>query len=89
VVKYEDLLERPEQELGGIQRFLGLAEPFQSDMLRSGHSQQYEERWTSMSEGVLGRVTRRRIESDYAEMAAHFGYDISDLSVRTPWSLTH
>lgn len=89
VLKYEDLLEEPKQQLAGIQHFLGLAEPFSSDLLRAGHSQQYEKRWTSMSEGLLGRATRRRIERDFADGAARFGYDISELSVRKPWSLTH
>jgi Sulfotransferase family len=88
VVKYEELLEDPRGQLAGIQRFLGLEEPFQSDLLRSGHSSQYEARWAAMATGVVASSTRRRIERDFADQAAGFGYDISDLRAHRPWSLT-
>jgi hypothetical protein len=88
VLRYEDLLEDREGQLAAIQRFLGLDEPFRSDLLRGGHSDQYEQRWDSMAKGVAGSATRRRVERDYADRATGFGYDISDLRLREPWSLT-
>jgi hypothetical protein len=88
IVKYEDLLADPEEELGGIQRFLGLDEPFASDLLRQGRSEQYEQRWGAMAGTLLGSATRRRIERDYGDLAAEFGYDISDTRERAPWSLS-
>jgi hypothetical protein len=88
VLRYEDLLEDPVGQLSDIQRFLRLEEPFESNLLRDGHSQQYEDRWESMRKGLVTARTRRRIEHDFAEQAAGFGYDISDLHARAPWSLT-
>jgi len=87
VVKYEDLLADPDQELRAVQRFLGLQEPFVSDLLRPGRSERYEQRWETMSRTVLGSATRRRIERDYGGMAAEFGYDISSTRISAPWSL--
>jgi hypothetical protein len=88
VVRYEDLLADPAGELARIQRFLGLSEPFGTDLLRAGHSTQYEDRWEAMRSGVRAAATRRRVERDYAELAAGYGYDVADLSVRDPWSLS-
>jgi sulfotransferase family protein len=88
VVRYEDLLDDPEEHLAGIQSFLGLEDAFPAGVLRSGHSRQYEERWSSMATGVLTSGARRRIERDFGDLAAGFGYDISDLHARGPWSLT-
>ena len=88
VVRYEDLLEDPESRLADLQQFLKLEQPFRTDLLRAGHSEQYEQRWESMRKGLLGARTRRRIERDFAAPAASFGYDISDLHVRRPWSLS-
>lgn len=88
VVKYEDLLADPDRQLSAIQGFLGLDRPFASDLLRAGHSQRYEQRWEAMTHGLIASATRRRIERDYGELAARFGYDIGDSRVRVPWSLT-
>lgn len=88
VVKYEDLLAEPDEELAGVQRFLDLEEPFASNLLRPGQSEQYEQRWDAMAHTWLGSATRRRIESRYGDLAGGFGYDISDTRQRTPWSLS-
>lgn len=88
VVKYEDLLEDPECHLADIQQFLGLSQPFSADLLRRGHSDQYEQRWEAMGAGRVSSVKRRRIERDFAASAAEYGYDISDLHARQPWTLT-
>jgi hypothetical protein len=88
VVKYEELLSDPEGRLAEIQTFLGLDEPFPTDLFRAGHSDQYEARWSSMATHPLASRSRRRIERDFAAPAADFGYDIADLHVQQPWSLT-
>ena len=88
VVKYEDLLTDPTGQLAGVQKFLGLHEPFDGDQLRTGHSDQYENRWATMADSYLGGSQRRRIERDFGPLAREFGYDISDLHALTPWSLT-
>jgi len=87
VLRYEDLLADPVGRLAEIQHFLGLETPFQADYLRPGHSTQYEERWAAMQRSLLSGPTRRRVENAYGDAAARYGYDISDLSVREPWSL--
>ena len=88
VVKYEELLTDPERRLGEIQAFLGLDEPFPTDLFRAGHSDQYEARWSAMGTQLLGSRSRRRVERDFADRAGEFGYDIADLHVQQPWSLT-
>jgi sulfotransferase family protein len=88
VLKYEDLIAEPDRELEAIQRFLGLDQPFATDLLRTSHSQRYEQTWDEMSNKLVASRVRRRIEREFGDRAAKFGYDISDPRVRTPWSLT-
>ena len=87
VVKYEELLSDPAGRLADIQHFLGLAEPFATDLFRGGHSDQYEARWDAMAGQPLGSRIRRSVERDFADQAAEFGYDIADLHVQQPWVL--
>jgi Sulfotransferase family len=88
VLKYEDLIAEPDRELEAIQRFLGLDQPFATDLLRTSHSQRYEQTWDEMPNKLVASRVRRRIEREFGDRASKFGYDISDPRVRTPWSLT-
>ena len=86
VVRYEDLVEQPEQELGRIGSFLGLAQPIPASSLSGSRSERYEQAWRSMAGGVgPGAWQRRLIARRYARTVATFGYDINDLHVRGPW----
>jgi hypothetical protein len=86
VVRYEDLVEHPADELARIQEFLGLATPFPADGLTGTHSTQYEQTWESMASGLRpARLRRQVIVSRYREAVSAFGYDIDDLHARAPW----
>lgn len=80
VLRYEDLVGAPEQELARIQQFLGLESPIPSQSLVRSHSDRYEARWEAMRTGWWWqRRLRRRIEQRYADGVRPFGYDVADL----------
>jgi Sulfotransferase family len=86
VVRYEDLVEWPEQELERMQDFLGLEQPIPASSLTGSHSERYEQAWHSMASGVgPGAWQRRLIARRYASAVAQFGYDVEDLHARGPW----
>lgn len=87
VVRYEELLADPLAELARLQQFLGLASPLSSEQFAAGHSERYQERWEQMLQSPVSKAVRRRIETDFADAADTFGYDVRDLTVRTPWDL--
>lgn len=87
VVRYEDLVTDPDAELAPIQSLLGLSEPIPSQSLHASHSSRYERTWSAMAtSSFIDSRKRRRIESDFGDRVAAFGYDTADLSVRQPWS---
>lgn len=86
VLRYEDLIAEPVEELAKIQRFLGLKSPIPHDQIQAGKSNRYTETWASMrSGGLLARRRRREIEARFGEEAARYGYDISDPELRSEW----
>lgn len=86
VLRYEDLIADPVEELAKIQRFLGLKTPIPHDRIQSGKSNRYAEAWAAMgSGGPIARRRRREIEDRFGEEAARYGYDISDPEARPEW----
>jgi len=86
VLRYEDLIANPVDELAKIQRFLGLETPIPNDSIQPGKSTQYADTWASMrSGGPLVRRRRREIERRFGQRAALYGYDISDPAARNEW----
>lgn len=86
VLRYEDLVEDPEQQLAPVQRLLGLDSSIPSGSLRSSHSDRYAQTWADMSSGSwIDRRKRSSIERTFGERVAAFGYDIGDLSYRGPF----
>jgi hypothetical protein len=86
VVRYEDLVEHPVDELARIQEFLGLDTPFPADGLSGSHSSQYEQTWQSMGAGIgPARRRPRAIVSRDREAVWRLGKDKEDLQARAPW----
>lgn len=86
VLRYEDLIADPVAELEPVRHLLGLAEPLNSGMLEVSRSSAYEKEWDALTAGSLvARRRRRRIEAEFADQCARFGYDVSDLRRREPW----
>jgi hypothetical protein len=87
VMRDEDLVARPQQEIDQIQHFLGLGSEISAAKITPGHSSRYAEQWTRMQTGnAWDRRRRRIIEDRYAERIAEYGYDVSDLSRLDEWS---
>lgn len=86
VVRYEDLVAGPDQELERVQAFLGLEGTIASDGIRGGRSDRYASQWSAMaSDGPLQRRRRRRVEQQFASAISEFGYDPDTLEVTGPW----
>jgi hypothetical protein len=83
VVRYEDLVARPEAELGRLGTLLGLASPLDQSSLRAGRSDPYAERWAALASGTPAqRHVRRRIIGRYADTMERYGYDPETLATR-------
>lgn len=80
VIRYEDLVDRPADELARLQRLLDLEDPIPHDSLRSDRSDHYLVQWRAMATGSLvQRRIRRRIVDRYADAMLSWGYDPESL----------
>jgi hypothetical protein len=80
VLRYEDLVNSPEQTLAGVADFLGLDSPIPSGGVQGHRSTSYEQAWSAMADGAAwSRFTRRRIEKDFTARAEEWGYRLDDL----------
>lgn len=80
VVRYEDLVADPANELEQIARFLDLAAPLDASGLRSGMSSSYQQQWDAARTGnPFRRRARARIVQRYGAAVAAYGYDIEDV----------
>lgn len=87
VVKYEDLVGKPEPTLAAVADFLELDGPIPTGTLESGRSSTYEKTWRewSRSRRPGRRLAHRRLCKRFGERAAHYGYDMRDLAVSGPF----
>lgn len=86
VMRYEDLVAAPAEQLRPVQELLGLNSPIPAESLSVSHSGRYEQRWQEMAEGgPLDRRSRSQITKDFGEAINAFGYDVDDLGWRAPW----
>jgi hypothetical protein len=72
VVRYEDLVTRPADVLGGLQAFLGLEPVDGGEAPRRDLNDRYLEDWRSG--GVAARLARRRTERHYGPAIGRYGY---------------
>jgi hypothetical protein len=88
VISYEALTARPEETLAQVGDFLDLSTPIPAGGIRPDRSTAYEQAWDAMAAGsILDRGRRRRIERDFADRAATYGYRLDDLTTAGPFPL--
>jgi hypothetical protein len=80
VVRYEDLVERPERELERIRDLVGLHPGPVAQAVRAQINQKYYQAW--LSGGVLARRDRDRAARQYGERVERFGYGLTEPHVR-------
>lgn len=87
VVKYEDLVAKPEPTLAGVADFLELDGPIPAGTLQSHRSSSYEQQWADWERSARPwhRLAHRRLVRRFGERAAHYGYDMRDLAVSGPF----
>ncbi len=87
VLRYEDLMAEPVPELERVRAFIGLDGAIPADRVDASRSSRYEQQWDDLATGSwLKRRQRAAIERRFADRAAAYGYDISDLRSRAPWT---
>ncbi len=75
LVRYEDLVGRPDRELARIQRFLGLDPVDLQVEARTGLNDEYERQWGSNpAQTLYGQAIARR----YERRVRRFGYSLED-----------
>jgi hypothetical protein len=79
LVRYEDLVSRPRATLDRVGEFLGLDTPIPADGIAADRSDRYEQAWAEMARSVTGRLSRARIERNFAERTREYGYRLDDL----------
>lgn len=81
VVRYEDLIARPEVTLDEVATFVGIAGRLPTQRLQASRSSRYLERWEEMARGgQLDQYQRSSIVRRYGPEIARYGYDVSDLN---------
>jgi hypothetical protein len=87
VVKYEDLIGKPEPTLAAVADFLELDGPIPATTLETGRSSRYEEQWRDWARSPRPerRLAHWRLCRRFSERAAHYGYDMRDLAVSGPF----
>ena len=86
VLKYEDLVARPDDTLADVARFLQLSSPLDASAIDVAPSRRYATTWHEEQTSSSARVRRRshRCIERYGERAHAFGYDMVDLDVVDP-----
>jgi hypothetical protein len=76
VVRYEDFVARPEEELMAIHGFLGLPHAPLAREVRSGANDRYWERWVDRRKSVLTRPYAKGVIRAFEERVRRFGYSL-------------
>jgi hypothetical protein len=89
VLKYEDLIARPEQVLNQLGDFLELTGPVPAELVRTDQSSSYEHQWESRgtSSRPWRRRQQRRLVADFEPRANDYGYSLVDLDEVGPFPL--
>jgi hypothetical protein len=76
VVRYEDLVDRPEETLHGILRFLGLPPCDVAEPVEPGSNEAYFRRWRELERDPRMRAYLTLTELRYERRARRFGYSL-------------
>jgi len=79
VLKYEDLIEQPQQQLNAIYRFLNLAPHELQLSVRKNINRAYIQRWEKYKRSWWSGWLGRKIIRDFKAPARQFGYDIEHI----------
>jgi len=87
VLKYEDLVRKPEPTLAAVSRFIGLDSPLPAEGLQGDRSNAYERQWLSWASSRRPWLSARyrRLCRRYEQRARGYGYSMRDLSVTDPF----
>lgn len=85
VVRYEEVVRRPEETFERVRDFLGLRGPIPTHTVRGAASDVYQETWAAYRRPVRpGGVQRRLISRRFGAEIADYGYDLDDLMTFDP-----
>lgn len=85
VVKYEDLVAAPDEEIADVHAFLDLdPAPVRREVRRDVNAR-YFGRWRARREGWLDGLYIGWLASRFEEQARRFGYSLEDLARCEPW----
>lgn len=86
VLRYEDLVGRPETTLAGLAEFLDLSTPIDPGSLDGRRSDGYLAEWQRLtgSRSPLARRRTDRLRRRFGDRIARFGYDFDDLGKLGP-----
>ena len=89
VISFERLTTQPQQVLSELAGFLRVEGRFDGSSLRPGANDDYAREWRELRSAPLRRRSLARSVARYAGRAAHFGYDLDDLSTPGEWVVGH
>jgi hypothetical protein len=89
VIKYEDLVSRPDEVLAGVTDFLGLDSPIPADVVQGGRSSSYEQTWSSWQHARNPYIAARYrdLVARFDGRAREYGYRLDDLDAIEPFTL--
>lgn len=79
VLKYEDFVQDPPQELEKVYGFLGLENNTPKLSVRSGINEKYYAQWKALLGGRISRFGAGRIASEFEARVRPFGYSLMDV----------
>jgi hypothetical protein len=88
VIKYEHLLDRPDETLAGVGAFLGLDSPLDSAAVSPSRNSGYTQRWNAVRERASTRRLSRysQWKRRFGERTLSYGYDFDDLDIARPFT---
>ena len=83
VLKYEDLMARPDQSLRAVAEFIGLPSALDGSEINPARTDTYAKQWAELL--ASGDETANRMVQRFSGRATEYGYDLTDLSKVGPF----
>jgi hypothetical protein len=83
VLKYEELMARPDQTLADVARFVGMSSGLDGSEINPSRTDTYAQQWAGLlasGDEVATRMVRR-----FGDRAQEYGYDLTDLTAVSPF----